>query len=155
MTLKLEQRKQALFHIMAWLILIFIISNAVIIETGELSLNVFYRVTFGMAIFYLNYSFLVPRLLLNNHKLAYFFCVLLTVVSSLLIRPLFPNYTPIASANKIGALVFFPIINIVLGTAIRIYQQWSIDEKNKKKIEEQKNLTELQVLIMVLEFLQG
>ena len=110
MTLKLEQRKQALFHIMAWLILIFIISNAVIIETGELSLNVFYKVTFGMAIFYLNYSFLVPRLLLNNHKLAYFFCVMLTdcmfkVFNSKLYSQTLLLYLQL---NRIAPLVFFP-----------------------------------------------
>ena len=147
MTLELKHKKHTLFHLIAWLILIFILSNYAFFQTGELAANVFYRIAYAMAIFYLNYSFLVPRLLLNNKKLVYFFCVMLTIAcSKYLIETLFPNFAPISSVNRTAALVFFPIINIVLGTAIRIYQQWSIDEKNKKKIEEQKNLTELQVL---------
>ena len=135
MTLELKHRKHTLFHLIAWLILIFILSNYALFQTGELVSNVFYRIAYAIAIFYLNYSFLVPRLLLKNQKLAYFFCVVLTIAcSKYLIETLFPSFAPLSSVNRTAALVFFPIINIVLGTAIRIYQQWSIDEKESNDI---------------------
>ena len=109
MTLELKHKKHTLFHLIAWLILIFILSNYAFFQTGELAANVFYRIAYAMAIFYLNYSFLVPRLLLNNKKLAYFFCVMLTIVcSKYLIETLFPNFAPISSVNRTAALVFFP-----------------------------------------------
>lgn len=122
-------------------------------EIKEITLKVCLRITFTAVIFYVNYTLLVPYLLLKKKKILY----LLSVVVLLIIAYLVISNVFIFEFNdsrnlldkppsKFIIIIFFNSVIIIIGTIIRLYEQWIDNDRIKTKIEIQKNKTELEAL---------
>ena len=122
-------------------------------EIKEITLKVCLRITFTAVIFYVNYTLLVPYLLLKKKKILY----LLSVVVLLIIAYLVISNVFIFEFNdsrnlldkppsKFKIIIFFNSVIIIIGTIIRLYEQWIDNDRIKTEIEIQKNKTELEAL---------
>lgn len=111
------------------------------------------RITFTAVIFYTNYSLLVPYFLLKKKILPYLFCVvILLLISYLIIFNVF-GFEFYDSRNlldkrpsKFIINIFFNSLIIIIGTIIRLYEQWIENDMINKEIEVKKNKTELESL---------
>lgn len=156
MKFNLKKHKELLIHISIWVTIIIIISLIIFRETDTFSFNQLLKIGFYVLFFYINYLFLVPRLLLKKKNFLYFISAILIIFISIVLFPeLFPSKRvkkPPFADGDIPNFVFYIrnastlIILLISGTLIRIFTEWSKSEKKKKEIEAQKVTTELQFL---------
>jgi len=125
------------------------------------------RTLLDILIFYLNYSILVPRLLLNKKILLYVvvtisFIFLLSYLKDVLLPP--RDLNPEMLANQIdfrppgkglkrpnknifmGVQILFGVLLFAVGASIKLVSEWYKNEKQKALIETQKINTELSFL---------
>ena len=118
-----------------------------------------FRFVFEVTIFYLNFSLLVPKLLLNNKVLLYVFTSIVFIVFSSYIaesllapklieglnidRPEFPE-GPKGGARKFQFVIF--ILLFAIGTSVKLVSEWYKSEKLKQQIENQKISAEISFL---------
>ncbi len=154
--------RQVLLHISIWTV--FIIFNLMQPQAESNIIN--YRIVIflfsNILLFYVNYLYLVDRLLLKNKTIMYGFIVIVMLILSVLafeeLMPKFePNHNgipPNFAGNRPKPFVFMKLLRplvfsfslIITGTALRIYAEWNKNERNKKEIEAQKSASELSFL---------
>ena len=155
--------RQILLHISIWTV--FIIFNLMQPQSESNSVN--YRLVVfllcNIVLFYVNYSYLVDKLLLKNRTVLYIsIVILLLIITTFAFQELMPRFgpnhnelpppgflknrkEPFIHFKLLGPLVFgFSLI--ITGTALRIYSEWNKNERKKKEIEAQKSATELSFL---------
>ncbi len=141
-------KKQFLIHFLIWLAIIIIISIQVYSAKGNLQLQFLYRIPVYIIIFYINYSLLVPLLLLKKKKTIYLLSVIGLLLFSYFIFNVFlpvPDFAP-DFVKKKPVIFLLTITHIIIGIAIKMYEEWVLNDRNKNEIEAQKNLTELEAL---------
>lgn len=141
-------KKRVLIHFLIWMTIIFVISIQLYSVTGSVQFQFLYRIVVDVIIFYLNYLLLVPLLLLKKKKLIYLFSVVgIILVSYYIFKILLPtpDFAP-DFVKKRPVIIIFTIMHIIIGVTIRMYEEWVINDYNKKEIEAQKNLSELETL---------
>lgn len=149
----IKNKRQFFIHIFIWGILYSVILFFVYAEIKDITLKVCLRITFTAVIFYINYSLLVPYFLLKKKILPYLFCVvILLLISYLIILNVF-GFEFYDSRNlldkrpsKFTIIIFFNSVIIIIGTIIRLYEQWIENDRINKEIEVKKNKTELESL---------
>ena len=149
----IKNKRQFFIHIFIWGILYSVILFFVYAEIKVITLKVCLRITFTAVIFYTNYSLLVPYFLLKKKILPYLFCVvILLLISYLIIFNVF-GFEFYDSRNlldkrpsKFTIIIFFNSVIIIIGTIIRLYEQWIENDRINKEIEVKKNKTELESL---------
>ena len=149
----IKNKRQFFIHIFIWGILYSIILFFIYAEIKDITLKVCFRITFTAVIFYTNYSLLVPYFLLKKKILPYLFCVvILLLISYLIILNVF-GFEFYDSRNlldkrpsKFTIIIFFNSVIIIIGTIIRLYEQWIENDRINKEIEVKKNKTELESL---------
>jgi len=149
----IKNKRQFFIHIFIWGILYSIILFFIYAEIKDITLKVCFRITFTAVIFYTNYSLLVPYFLLKKKILPYLFCVvILLLISYLIILNVF-GFEFYDSRNlldkrpsKFIINIFFNSVIIIIGTIIRLYEQWIENDRINKEIEVKKNKTELESL---------
>lgn len=108
----------------------------------------------NILIFYINYLYLVPQILLKKKTITYLLLVAVFVFIPTLLRfdpPLPPPGFPESfNGTRPPGRSIIPFIMglsfIVVGTSIRIYMEWNRNEIEKKEKENQKSKTELHFL---------
>ena len=151
----IKNKRQFSIHIFIWAILYAVVLFFVYSEGKEITLKICLRIAFGAVIFYTNYSLLVPYLLLKKKKILYLLSIIiLLIVAYLIISNVF-NFDFYKNQNlldkrpsKFIIIIFFNAVIIIIGTVIRVYEQWIENDKIKTGIEIQKNKTERLCLFM-------
>lgn len=154
-----KNKKQFLFHFLIWVIIVIIISIPLYIDRKEIPITFFYRILANIFLFYINYSILVPFLLLKKRMTPYFLSIVFLLIISYLVFTFLlpvnffetnfriPKPRPNNSLRGLKSmLLVFTLMFIIVGTAIRMYREWINNERNKKEIEAKKNLSELEAL---------
>lgn len=150
-------------HILCWGI--FILVNVITFYNRFLEFPepLFYtKLGIQISIFYLNFSLLVPKLLLNNKILLYVFTSFIFIfLSAYLINnyfnPLFPSHFKLSEnvynerfrpkRGFFGPLIVFgSMLLFAVGTSIRLGIEWFKNEKVKKEKELQRVHTEISFL---------
>ena len=145
----LKNKKQLLIHLLIWVSLTVIIFIQIYIQSGKIPLQLFRRVIINIIIFYINYSLLVPYLLLKKKKLFYFLSIIAILYGTYLLSSYGSPFAKVDINFSVPLkvpLVLPSIVLLVVSTAIRIYEEWNENERNKKEIELQKHTSELQNL---------
>ncbi|RXP61380.1 histidine kinase [Lutibacter sp. HS1-25] len=150
-------------HILCWAIFILINVSAFYNRFLEFPEPLFYAKTIiDISIFYLNFSVLVPKLLLNNKILGYVFISIVFIFLSVYlintyIQPVFtinfefhkvidndgfrPKRGPFNPMSIFATMLLFAV-----GTSIRLVMEWYKNEEVKKEIELQRVHTEISFL---------
>jgi len=145
----LKNKKQLLIHLLLWISLSAIISIQLYIQNGQVPSQIIRRIFINIVIFYINYSLLVPYFLLKKKKLFYFLSIIIILGGVFLVSNFEAPFTKFNTDSKIifrVPLLLPSIVLIVVSTAIRIYEEWNKNDRNKKEIELQKNASQLQNL---------
>ena len=149
----IKNRRQFSIHIFIWAILYSVILFLLYSEGKEITLKICLRIAFGAVVFYTNYSLLVPHLLLKKKKIPYLLTVVVLlmiaylVISNVFVFDLYDSRNLLDKRpSKFIIIIFFNAVIIIIGTIIRVYEQWIENDRIKTKIEVQKNKTELEAL---------
>ncbi|BAO77378.1 sensor histidine kinase [Winogradskyella sp. PG-2] len=149
----IKNRRQFSIHIFIWAILYSVILFLLYSEGKEITLKICLRIAFGAVVFYTNYSLLVPHLLLKKKKIPYLLTVVVLlmiaylVISNVFVFDLYDSRNLLDKRpSKFIIIIFFNAVIIIIGTIIRVYEQWIENDRIKTKIEVQKNKTELESL---------
>lgn len=154
----IKEHKELGIHIIIWTTLFFIIYlQFYLIEGRDVPSIIFNRLGITILVFYINYIYLVPKLLLKRRILLYIASILIILIIPIfLFQYFFPiNNSSIIVYNENSLVskrleymgpIMFSIAFLIIGTTIRMYKEWNENEKNKKEIENQKITTELQFL---------
>jgi len=134
-------------------LLFFVVAILSYTEGRQINSRIINGVTIGIVVFYINYSILVPVFLLKRKQVLYFIAVIILLIAIYNIYPIvvpmpnrLPSFNPeIQRRGKFIPVIFNTVI-IIIGTVIRIYEQWIINDKKRKEIEAQKNVSELEAL---------
>ncbi|MFV0564553.1 MAG: sensor histidine kinase [Flavobacteriaceae bacterium] len=153
--------KQILLHIAIWAIFIVLNLMRPHIEASNLIKHTAFLLFGTMALFYINYFYLVPWLLLKKHTVIYVLVVIALLLMSTYLFTEFPleakpdhgfpppmpeiNPKPIVNFRILGPFVF-NVLLVATGTALRLYGEWYKNDRKKKEIEVQKSSTELHYL---------
>jgi sensor histidine kinase YesM len=138
-------------------------ATLIFLENGLIPPRFFIIMMISLVVFYLNYSLLVPFLLLRKRTLLYILSVLLLVCSPLIVIYFYPYPQPldIPSSEELDSFirrveglgrfkymfpVLFNLVFLVMGTTIRVYEQLIRNDRKKQLIESEKTTTELQFL---------
>jgi len=112
-----------------------------------------FRAVIVVVVFYVNYSILVPQFLLKRKMMLYFMSVMILLIIIYISYQVFlpipnrlPNINPEIQKRAKFIPVIFNAITIIIGTVIRMYEQWIINDKKQKEIVSQKNASELEAL---------
>ena len=145
----IKNRRQFSIHIFIWAIFYSVVLLFLYSEGKEITLKICLRITFGALIFYTNYSLLVPYLLLKKKKILYLLSiVVLLIIANFFISNVFPVDMD-KNRNLVGrqpSIFISNTVMIIIGTIIRVYEQWIDNDRIKTEIEIQKNKTELEAL---------
>ncbi|MCF2876359.1 MULTISPECIES: sensor histidine kinase [unclassified Tenacibaculum] len=155
-----KANKRLLIHSSIWLTFILFVGTQLYLDKGKVPLPFLARISLGIVFFYINYLVLVPKLLFKKKVFLYVIAVLLVVyLGALMYRSLdFSSYFESLSQNinleayksfsikSFAISVMFNIILVILGAVIKTYLAWTKNETDKKDIESQKRITELEVL---------
>ncbi len=145
----LKNKKQFLIHLLIWVSLVIIIFIQLYIQSGKIPYQLIIRIIINVIIFYINYSLLVPYILLKKKKIIYFLSAILILSATHFLSGYVSPFTDFDTNFRIPLkipLLLPSIMLIIVSTAIRIYEEWNKNERNKKEIELQKNAAELQIL---------
>ncbi len=161
-TLSLSKKtfKKILIHVVIWVAFIAAILLQSYYYRQVIPFKLMMVLGFAIFLFYLNYFYLVPKFLLQKKTLQYVILVIILIFISIFIVNLlhvdppidkFPNQFP--KPNRRGFFHFeyiFPMLFnlaiVVIGTSIRIYEEWNKNERKRHEIEAQKKTTELNFL---------
>ncbi|MEP5341167.1 MAG: histidine kinase [Algibacter sp.] len=152
-----RKQKEILIHVSVWVIFAFFNLLQTSTKVNVNYIHVLLVLFSNISLFYVNYLFLVSQFLLKKKIILYVvFVTLLVVLMVFLFSELEPrvlNERP-GTASGHGPRKHFKffipsvlnILLIVTGTAVKMYNEWSKNEINKKEIEVQKSNTELHFL---------
>ena len=148
-----RKRKQILLHVSIWAVFICFNLMQPRVQTEDMVNRIVLVLIGNMALFYINYSYLVTHFLLKKKILLYTILVLsLVILSTVMFYRFSPEFRPLDNFKppfpKNRPEHFFPvkligpfIFNVLLmttGTAFRVYGEWNRNERKKKEIEVQK-----------------
>lgn len=151
----IKKYKKTVIHILVWLSFLTLILLQSYQLNTEISNRIFLGTFLNVFIFYINYGFLVPKFLLKKRTFIYIICVTAIIaITFMTIRFLLPIegfQIPNRNIGTVGPLKsLFPILFsaafIITGTALRMYEEWIINIRNKKEVEAKQNLTKLESL---------
>ncbi|MGR7814222.1 sensor histidine kinase [Lacinutrix undariae] len=149
-------------HIAIWTAYLSVSILQIYFERGTIPTFLIAIMLSNIIIFYINYLYLVPKLLLNKKLKIYVLFILIIIIVPTIIFDIFierPQHLQLM--NKINFINknspsfgrfrhMFPfLINttiVIIGTSIRIYSEWIKNENNKKTIEIEKSHAELHFL---------
>ena len=161
-----RKQKQILLHVAIWAV--FICFS--LMQPRNQSQDIFSRLMLisigNIALFYINYSYLVTHYLLKKKTRLYvLFVFILVILSTLLFNAYAPDFKPNLNFNpnpnfkpfpenrpepffkiKLIGPFIFNVLLVATGTALRVYGEWNRNERKKKEIEVQKSSTELHFL---------
>ncbi|CAH8284033.1 histidine kinase [Mariniflexile fucanivorans] len=156
-----RKRKQILLHVSIWAVFICFNLLQPRMQTEAMLSRIALIFVGNMALFYINYSYLVTHFLLKNKTSLYAILVFVLLVLSTLIfneftpefkpgpefKPPFPDNKPNSFFHlKLIGPFIFNVLLVATGTAFRVYTEWNRNERKKKEIEVQKSSTELHFL---------
>jgi len=150
-------KKQVLIHFLIWLALTILFSIQLYTNNRGISLMLYYRIGIYLFLFYINYIILVPFLLLKKKNLLYFFSLLVLLGVIYYLNTFLEPQLNFRSENirfkgrienrgPRSMPVVFASIFVIVSTAIKMYEEWNKNDRNKKEIKAQKNLSELEAL---------
>lgn len=157
-----RKRKQLLLHVSIWTVFAFFNLMQPRLDSNFVTKGILILLIGKIAVFYINYSYLVPQFLLKKRVWLYVVLTLiLVVISTLLFKEFGPEFEPrhnislpplpknkpefLFHIKLIGPFIF-NILLVVTGIALRVYPEWNRNERHKKEIEVQKSVTELSFL---------
>ncbi len=163
MTAFFKTNKQVVIHLLCWTVFLFVIFIQIYIERGEVPLFLFARILIDILFFYINFLFLVPKLLLKKKTVLYLLSIVIILICFFFINKYFRNLFLIDAKEFFRninfdkgrrTIPFLPksipiLLNIaflVIGTTIRVYIEWNKNETRKKEIESLRTTTQLQYL---------
>jgi len=158
-----RKRKQILIHISIWTVFAFFNFMQPRVDSNFINKAVIILLIGKIALFYINYSYLVPQFLLKKRARLYVVLTLiLVIISTLLFKEFGPEFEPKHNGSlpppppngkpeflfhfKLIGPFIFNILLVVTGIALRVYAEWNRNERHKKEIEVQKSATELSFL---------
>jgi len=153
-----RNNKQLLVHIVIWLVFLTISLFNIYLGNGNIPYGIIIVLGSNLLLFYINYSYLVPKFLLQKNQKLYFTTAAVLIVVFALFQimgtpskpPMVSEYFEGPPPPRMPFMFFVPVlINlsfVVIGTSIKIYAEWNRNEINKKEIENQKSKTELHFL---------
>ncbi|WP_299122632.1 sensor histidine kinase [uncultured Tenacibaculum sp.] len=150
-----KANKRLLIHSSIWLTFILFVGTQLYLDKGKIPLPFLVRISLGIVFFYINYLVLVPKLLFKKKVFLYVIAVLLVVYLGALIYRSFnfssyfeslPQKINLKAYKSFSISVMFNIILVILGAVIKTYLAWTKNETDKKDVESQKRITELEVL---------
>ena len=148
-------------HIVIWTSIAILMFYPLLSQTRPIPRVLFASFGFGIALFYLNYFYLVPKFLLEKNILIYsIISFFLIVVGALLINWTFPFPIPenIQRFPRFGAQgpqmispgFFMRVIVVgipyIISMILRMYTEWKKNEDLRKIVEKEKVQSELQFL---------
>lgn len=151
----IKTNKRLLMHSSIWLTFILFVGVQLYLDKGRVPVPFLVRITLGILFFYINYFVLVPKLLFKKKVFLYVIAILLIVYLGALIYRSFdfsnyfeslPQKVNIKVYKSFSISVMFNIILVILGAVIKTYLAWTKNETDKKDIESQKRISELEVL---------
>ncbi|UOB18773.1 sensor histidine kinase [Abyssalbus ytuae] len=161
--------KEVTIHAIIWIIIFLISTLEFYSQFKSIPYHIYTRLVIYIIVFYLNYLFLIPRLLLKGKLYNYlFFCVAMIITFLFLTRfiepePVFKlrpgnfeglaNRPELPEPPKMKSTLFryvFPFLTmgffIIAGTTIKIYSDWKKNIELRKQVESEKIHSELQFL---------
>ena len=171
MKINLKNIPSSVIHILCWIIILLIslITFYNRFNTFPNNIDFVYRMSFNIILFYLNYSLLVPKLLLNKKILLYiivsFIFIIFSVYISQNVIPLYqfnPNFSEgneimglrdkRIAINRTGENFRAPIQGLItfllfaVSASIKLVSEWYKNEKIKTLVETHKITAELSFL---------
>ncbi|WP_459209433.1 sensor histidine kinase [Aquimarina rhabdastrellae] len=156
--------KQFLIHTLCWGLFVSFVGIQLYLDLGRIPRGFLSRLTINLGIFYMNYLFLVPQLLLKKRALIYVFSAISLIYISKLITDhvindveLYINAVDVTGkfidrrfffnrfSGKRFSVLFYTTF-LILSLAIRLYEEWKRNENNRRVIQADKTATELQFL---------
>ncbi|MGJ5640942.1 sensor histidine kinase [Formosa sp. S-31] len=168
--LKPNFKKEALIQVVIWAIFFSIFFLQIYLNTGKLPIPFLGFLMVGIITFYINYLILVPQFLLKKKQVLYFLSIIVLIVLAvvftefILPKPALMEHMPKPEnlpppdgfdtsgpkpkirEFRFGFPLFFNLILIVIGTAIKMYLEWEKNIKLQQEIESQKSNAELHFL---------
>ncbi|MEO2082124.1 histidine kinase [Leeuwenhoekiella sp.] len=154
--------RKVLLHAGVWLVFLSLLTVEIYWNAERFPVFAASALVLNILLFYLNYLVLVPRFLLKKKTKTYILSMLLALVMVLGFRELAfvdvppphlkrPDDLPGAKPPFFdGFKYLFPLLIslsfIVIGTAIKVYEEWNRSLVEEKEIEAFKNRTELHYL---------
>lgn len=158
----LKKSNYVIIHILTWIIFFTISATELYFRLGFIPTDFYIRSLVLIGVFYLNYSLLVPKLLLNRRIVLhlilsilivlFFIYILEKVIPHPRVQPLLNNaINPPGLQNPIEFKSFFrsfPLLLLIfaLSTSIRLVSGWYKAEKQRAQVEAQKVNSELMFL---------
>tara|TARA_Y100000815_G_scaffold123176_1_gene111197 strand:+ start:1208 stop:2233 length:1026 start_codon:yes stop_codon:yes gene_type:complete len=158
-------RKQVLIHLSIWLGFLCLFIFQIYWNLELFPFHFMLLMGVNMLLFYMNYLFFVPTYLLTKQTKKYIIAVAISLVLPVLIIAFWPQNMPPEVRERMAEARFenrprppffdifrfvFPLITamsfIVIGTAIKMYEEWNQNERKKKEIETYKTRSELNFL---------
>ncbi|WP_412987333.1 sensor histidine kinase [Pontimicrobium sp. IMCC45349] len=151
MSYKTNYKRQFLIHFFIWITILLIIAIQLYIDRKTVPFTFLYRIGLNIIFFYINYLVLVPKLLLKKRiGLFILSTILLLVIANIVSLNILPPPEHFFDFRRNRIIKSMPSVFLLMllfiGTAIRIYEEWKKNDNNKKEIEAQKNLSELEAL---------
>ena len=158
--MKSGQVKIFLIHILVWALLYAFFLFPFFFQLGQIPPDLPMRLGLTIVLFYINYFYLVPKLLLKKGTGYYIMvCLLLIAVSMLVINyglaPK-PQFVPEFQGNRPPPIneraihFLFAMMNLsapfFVSSFLRVYLEWRKNEDLRKKVENEKVNSELQFL---------
>lgn len=138
-------------HIAIWASFILLAAIPIYISRNEIPFEFIKRALVNIVFFYINYALLVPKFLLKKRTYIYLVSIILILLisSNLEMSGSFFVDGQIEQTNNIRLRVFPTIMTLhflLIGLAIKVYQEWASNEKKKSMVQAEKNLSELEAL---------
>lgn len=158
----IKKHKTVVIHISVWIVFILVNTLQMYLTRGDLSVFFLILSFNSILFFYVNYLYLVPKFLLVKNTKTYFIFVFLLILIQVFLFIYFEP-SPLFRNSKIPdellrmkppglgfAKYLFPAaistFFLVIGTSIRVYEEWNRNEKHKKDIQALKIDSELHFL---------
>ncbi|MCK0133830.1 sensor histidine kinase [Arenibacter sp. S6351L] len=164
MVLDKKNIPQWLVHALLWLMLYGLLSYPFLTGSRSLPYSLLAKLLLAMALFYLNYYYLVPKLLLKDRMWSYIvLSVLLLLAVGFYTNIAFPPSPPDELPRRAvrmrqhgdggpGAFRFFLMTTVIFAvpyifsTMLKVYTEWQKNEDLRKLVEKEKIQSELQFL---------
>ncbi len=153
---------QLFMHLFVWATFYGIMLYPIVLEGRSLPSGTIARLFAATALFYLNYFFLVPKLLLKKDIYIYVLVsVTLLIIVGAIVQLSFPPDFPPRPIQDFRPrkppvdknwlrLLFVPVMAIgipyAISAVLRMYREWKKNEDLRKKVEKEKIQSELQFL---------
>jgi len=154
--------RKVLLHAGVWLIFLSLLTVEIYWNAERFPMFAASALVLNMLLFYLNYSVLVPRFLLRKKTKTYILSIVLALAITLCFREfVIVGQPPEGMRKPLGPLgpepPFFNILKflfpffislsfVVIGTAVKVYEEWNRSLVEEKEIEAFKTRTELHYL---------